>query len=420
MGEDDVAPGSAGEPAPKKQRLYKPLPPGLADIGPQDLTKFYCAVEVHAGRNGSPTTEANVAQSIETTAGVVNLDNDLVLDQLRKLCRNLGIKINAGTNKFQCRKSIAILKDYEGTLKEVGTHPRSTEARATNTLLRAVNVVFGSALIDRFKTLNDSKDRVDHETRNLYEHFWRDAELEFNDFENGLEDIIDDDDDEVRVDEKLVIVNSSNDEHLQEFLDIDEDFVNLRDVDNMTADVLKKKIMLMFKVRRQMKENMTVSGTHDNSAYNFLDIAMNKVKGAKILSKIGMYYFYCRCEEHDDIDASFQPFLDGSIRGSTACESSLSDELEEDESLKTNKSSFDPKTDEKKLRKKAYESIGVMTTHAANMYKEMQAANEELKRNNRAKNNMKKLQATIEVAKAMGDHSLLQSLLVKLQEEDFN
>jgi hypothetical protein len=188
----------------------------------------------------------------------------------------------------------------------------------------------------------------------------------------------------------------------------------------MTANVLKKKIMLMFKVRRQMKENMTVSGTHDNSAYNFLDIAMNKVKGAKILSKIGMYYFYCRCEEHDDIDASFQPFLDGSIRGSTACESSLSDELEEDESLKTNKSSFDPKTDEKKLRKKAYESIGVMTTHAANMYKEMQAANEELKRNNRAKNNMKKLQATIEVAKAMGDHSLLQSLLVKLQEEDFN
>jgi hypothetical protein len=276
-------------------------------------------------------------------------------------------------------KSIAILKDYEGRLKEVGTHPRSTEARVTNSLLRAVNVVFGSALIDRFKNLNDSKDRVDHETRNLYKHFWQDAELEFNDFESGMDEYIDDG---VHEDEKLVIVNYSDDEHLQEFLDIDKDFVNLRDVDNMTADVLKKKIMLMFKVRRQMKENMTLSGTHDNSAFNFLDIAMNKVKGAKILSKIGMYYFYCRCEEHDDIDASFQPFLDGSIRGSTVCESSLSEE--EDESLKTSKS-CDPKADEKKLRKKAYESIGEMTAHAANMYKEMQAANEELKRNNRAK-----------------------------------
>jgi hypothetical protein len=31
---------------------------------------------------------------------------------------------------------------------------------------------------------------------------------------------------------------------------------------------------------------------------------------------------------------------------------------------------------------------------------------------------MKKLQATIEVAKAMGDHSLLRTLLEKLQEKD--
>jgi hypothetical protein len=105
MSEETLASDSVGEPAAKKQRLYKPLPPGLVDIGPQDLAKFYCAVEVHAGRNGSPTTEANVAQSIVTAEGEVNLDKDLVLDQLRKLCRNLGIKINAGTNKFQCRKN---------------------------------------------------------------------------------------------------------------------------------------------------------------------------------------------------------------------------------------------------------------------------------------------------------------------------
>ena len=65
-----------------------------------------------------------------------------------------------------------------------------------------------------------------------------------------------------------------------------------------------------------MKENMTVSGTHDNDEpWNFVECAMVKVPG---FTKIAVYYFYKRCEACDDeIDTVFQPFLDQAMVGNT-------------------------------------------------------------------------------------------------------
>ncbi|KAI2490773.1 hypothetical protein MHU86_23797 [Fragilaria crotonensis] len=64
-----------------------------------------------------------------------------------------------------------------------------------------------------------------------------------------------------------------------------------------------------------MKENMTVSGTHDNEPWNFVESAMTKVQG--FTKTFFVYFFYKRCEAYDEIDAVFQPFLDPAFVGDT-------------------------------------------------------------------------------------------------------
>ncbi len=380
------------------------MPAALEKIGPDDLSKFYCAVEVFSNRNGE-STEANVAQWVETSDGKVHLDKDMNIDQVRKLCRQLRIRLNSNTNKFMCRKSIADQKIFDHELLKRNVHPRTDEARATNTLLLAVNVVFGSAFIHRFKHVNDAKNRVDHETRNLCDHFWRDAALEL-DLDCNV-----DEDDEHCPDEKLFIINPTGDKHILKYLE-EHKTTNLRDSNHMTADALKKKILLMFKVRRLMKNNMTQSGTHDNNAYNFLDGALNNVAGAKTMSKIGMYYFYMRCEEHDDIDSCFQPFLDSKIRGSThdtgdTGDSSLTP-VGVPSTIKCNKSN------DNEIQKKGMDALIEMSVQTTKLVTEITKGNEsslaEQQRNNR-------LLASIELAKALGDIDLLKKILEEQQQE---
>jgi hypothetical protein len=66
-------------------------------------------------------------------------------------------------------------------------HPRSTEIRSQNTLLRLMNVVFGYCLIDRLLRLNDLKSRLDHETGQMIKKFWEDAANIHNDFTDNDE-----------------------------------------------------------------------------------------------------------------------------------------------------------------------------------------------------------------------------------------
>jgi hypothetical protein len=60
--------------------------------------------------------------------------------------------------------------------------------------------------------------------------------------------------------------------------------------------------------------NMTTSGEYD--AYNFMDIAMKKVKSNR-LTKIGCFYFFLRCEGHPAIDVHFDYQMEISLMGST-------------------------------------------------------------------------------------------------------
>ena len=59
---------------------------------------------------------------------------------------------------------------------------------------------------------------------------------------------------------------------------------------------------------------MTKSGTHDNDAFNFVQVAMWEFHG---FTPITVYYFYTRCEEHLDIDCIFQVTMDESLKGNS-------------------------------------------------------------------------------------------------------
>ena len=59
---------------------------------------------------------------------------------------------------------------------------------------------------------------------------------------------------------------------------------------------------------------MTKSGTHDNDAFNFVQVAMWEFHG---FTPIAVYYFYTRCEEHLDIDSIFQLTMDESLKGNS-------------------------------------------------------------------------------------------------------
>ena len=48
----------------------------------------------------------------------------------------------------------------------------------------------------------------------------------------------------------------------------------------------------MFKVRRVVQEDMTISEEHDNACFNFMDVGIKKVANGNSLTKLGCYYFF--------------------------------------------------------------------------------------------------------------------------------
>lgn len=298
--------------AKKMKRTIKPLPPWLENFPPENIYDIHCAVEVY--KQGAETLEHRLAQyvDIETNEnGVlstkrVDLQNELNLCQLRRFCRQLGLKQTGSSTKHGCRRAIAHSMEYDSELNRHGLLPQSAEARARNTLMRMVNVVLGGSFIDRFLSLNDLKRRVDHETGQMVKNFWVDAADCHNDFADND-------------DCQLHIVNNSNDEDLKRLINEELEPVSLQESENVTASMVQKKIMTLLKIRRLMKDNMQVSGTHSHTPLHFIDVAINKTKGGRMFNRLGVYYFYLRAEEYSEqIDAVFQPGLSDQHSGSTA------------------------------------------------------------------------------------------------------
>ena len=165
----------------KKRRAYKDLPPELANIGPQDISSFVCVMELDKNTDEEVFRAQKVIRGT-TTSILVKLN----ADQLRQLCRRLGIQGAASAMRDDCRKLIALLQTIKNQAATCVDHPRSIEQHATNTIFCIVNVAFSSEFIERFKELNDAKQRIDYETGNLQHQFWVDVTLSYNNFEEEV------------------------------------------------------------------------------------------------------------------------------------------------------------------------------------------------------------------------------------------
>jgi hypothetical protein len=295
----------------KKQRTIKPLPPKLASITDKDKDKFFIALEKDLNTKSSNYgKEFNCVQSIKIAKDdgsgeeeEYNLKTKLNLDQHRLLCSNLGIKNYGSMNLFQCRQAMAKVCQYATALETAGITPGSNHSLKNNTLCRLINVCFSTQFVDALLTLNDIKNRRDHEGGTTYKEFWVKAADAHNSF------VVDDD-----LDPEFEEIYNPNlqDPHLADLWVDDE--TNLQKVNNLTSTVFRERVLDLFRIRRKMKENMTKSGTHDNDPYNFVAPVLH---GNNQITIMAAYYFYKRCEDYPDIDASFQPFMDSRLKGST-------------------------------------------------------------------------------------------------------
>jgi hypothetical protein len=127
----------------------------------------------------------------------------------------------------------------------------------------------------------------------------------------------------------LLILNDDDDLHIHSLLETDR-FINLMEVNQFDTKAFWKKIYDLFKICCILQENMTVSGTHDNKSWNFVESAMATSGLGCGFTKIAVYYFYKQCEACDGINAVFQLFLDPAILGNTTC---LDDSSEPEEDV---------------------------------------------------------------------------------------
>lgn len=220
--------------------------------------------------------------------------------------------------------------------------PTSHASRLTSTsICRAINVVFSEEFIEDFKNVNDWKARKDHESKNRSKAFWIRAAIAYNlcvacnttsvtalttpratrtaafmtppavaatvhiresHITTTMADELYDEDDEspTTSDSFSTLVFPPDDLYVCDLAEDPE--VNLLCVVQFDTEAFRKKILDLFRICRKMKENMTVSGTHDSNPWNFVECAMAGTRG---FTKVAVYYFYQRCEANSNIDSCF-------------------------------------------------------------------------------------------------------------------
>jgi hypothetical protein len=305
-----------------------------------------------------------VAQTVKVTVNfrdiIVNL-KVLTVSHLRQLCKNLGIMNCGSLSKYEIRRARATYFSYQERLEKNGMLPSSAASRMTSTVCCAVNIIFSEQFIEDFKQVNDRKTRRDHETSNLNRDFWICASIAHNSCIDGRNEVTtsptrtssslrhtaasvprvcddvaqeaedndgkkhellantgavddnsftvadnEDEEDQDDVNEFNALIIPDGDCHLHDLASDKQ--VNLLDVSHLDTQAFKNKITSLFKMRSTIQNNMTVSGTHDNAVWNFVESAMSG-RGGSGVTKISLYYFFMRCEMIPDIDSHFQPFL---------------------------------------------------------------------------------------------------------------
>ena len=213
-------------PAAPKKRKTKDLPDCLSFLNENNFKTFLNArLETDQNEMDGVVMVAYAFSLQGEGEGTTTLDlSTLNLDQMRKLCRKVGVKYANKCTKFNCRKAMSILAEYQeqresDSLPFAGT----LSDRMTTNIVRLTNIIFSHEFLDSFLTLNDIKKRADHEANNLPKNFWDDVMEAMNNSE---------DDDPT----PTKIVLSLDDLHIEEF-----DALDLRVYDIMTAAAIKKR-----------------------------------------------------------------------------------------------------------------------------------------------------------------------------------
>ena len=390
----------------KKKRVTKELPDGLSELTEVNFRKsMMFRIEADPKTPG----EHMVAYKWKLRSDCENEDETtqfemegLTLDQLRRLCRNVGCSFIHKCNKFQCRKALWILANHQEQRERDGKQISTASERTSNNIIRLTNVLFSSNFEESFLAVNDIKNRKEHETRMLPKDFW-------NDVADALNVVSEDDD------SALQLVISEDDLQYEELL-----LVDLEEYDLMTSDAIRKKFNMLLKVRRIMKKNMTTSGEHDNNPFNYVETAMKKAGGTG-MTKLGCYYFFVRCEANPQFDVSFAETMDPILMGSTSDSPiDLEGSFLTASSISSSKGGHSTNAD----KKRAYAAMVAMTAVGSTMADEMKETNkiaketvEQMKETNRlaaeadrtAKQNQR-----IMLAQHLGRNEILAAMLDNL------
>ena len=354
----------------KKARKAKDLPEGLSSLTELNFRK---KINARLETDSKETGEVMVAFEVvlnEDEEGAIDLTS-LTLDQLRKFCKNVGVQYVNNCSKFQCRKALWVLAQYQEQRERTGATIAVSD-KTTNNIIRLTNMIFSHEFLDSFLSLNDAKGRANHETGDMPKNFWQDV----SEAMNGS-----DDDDNTA----LQCVIEDDDVHSAEIK-----LVDLTDFDIMTSAAIKKKINHLLKVRKEIQKNMTLGGEHDSNPYNFVEIAMKNV-GKNGLSALGCYYFFKRCDNNPKVDVHFSQEMDDALKGNT-------DDIEPlgvKETVSTSE------------KKRAYAAIVDISTHAKTIAQEMRETN----RLAREAADLLKQSHLISVAQHLGKDELLEKIL---------
>jgi hypothetical protein len=376
-----------GTPKKSNTRKKKELPPELSNISIKDGSMFKNETIIDRRNDNLPTFNKliDVAKTIKIDDNLSFEINDLSIDQIRVLCKKIGMRYCGNRPKLECRILIADHFKFHDTIAHHNLKPTWYASKVTSSICRVVNVVFSESFVEDFKKVNDRKSRQDHETARTYKSFWNKTTKAFNsciDNDNnnnttGKNDEFTDFDDGTTVAQSLItqdfskIDRDDNNRKAIGNIEIDlenaddntassvgnrsdlteddnnEDFggddfttivnvskntyittdlvgdtdLDLLSVNRLSVEAFRKKVLDLFRIRQKVFENMTKSGTHGNNEWDFVEGAM---KGFQGFTKISVFYFFTRCDEVKDIDCNFLPFLDEGLKGDSTTRDSTS------------------------------------------------------------------------------------------------
>jgi hypothetical protein len=429
---------------PKKRKI-KLLPPEIASLTDNDKDLFNIVNSIDTNpKSRHYGGDVKIAKSVFLPDGSQFELSSLTLDQVRCLVRNLGISNCGSANKLSCLKAIASFFNYQNKLDEFNLNPSTHYARITSSICRAINIVFSDMYIADFLSVNDRKNRQDHETKNTYKMFWIRASDEHN---RAMECLVqnnrpivsvntinddddlgplgplgpgvafyatnaDDDDDSFDNDVFSTIINTKDDTYIKEELQLNK-LINLQNVMQFDRDAFQKKITNLFKIRKAMIDNMTKSGTHDNNPWNFVEAAMRQYPG---FTKISVYYFYMRCEENPGVEGQFITFLDETIKGDTTSLCSP------DGLLKSsgNKKREVEEDGMKLLMEQGNKMLELMADSANDRKRMMMETLDNHRKSEQSKQRRAHFLAQVELAKALDDKDELRELLKASKNSNFD